>query len=99
MKIFLKMFLAIIMAAFMLGAGYYLVLSNLSYLLGGSKPDIHCGWNGKTPGISIQTGNWVEKINFQPPLKVYLKDSRWVFQTKQGTLYVTVAPRLKLQWK
>jgi hypothetical protein len=97
LKIFLKIFLMLILAALLLGAGYYLVIANISRLLAAGKPEWQCRWIAS--GLLIKTGKWSEVVDLRPPLKVIHQADVWIFHAENLTLTVNTEPKLRIQWQ
>lgn len=97
MKNFLKMFFALVLAIFLLGIGYYLVFTNLSYLLATDKPKLQCCW--KNSGITLRTGAWIEMIALRAPFRITRETGKLVFGNKNMIITVTTSPKFRIQWK
>ncbi len=97
MKNLLKIFITLVMAAFLLGAGYFLVLSNLSYLLATGKPNFQI--RNISSGLLIKTGDWVEKVNLATPIKVFRKNGALIFQSQRVVFTVSTKPKFRIYWK
>lgn len=84
MKTFIKMFFTLVIAVCILGAGYYLALTNVSRLLTADKPHWQCRWLGSE--LLVKTGGWSEVVDLRFPLKLTRQVSLWILQGKNSTL-------------
>jgi hypothetical protein len=97
MKHFLKMFLIMIMAFFLLVAGVYFSLANVSKLLAAGKPNMQCQWLASE--LQIKTGKWCETVNLPAPFEVRRQTHIWTIHSCDFTLTVTTKPKLRILWK
>jgi hypothetical protein len=97
MKNFLKMFLTLIVAVFILGAGLYVTLANVSFLLAKGKPHWECRWVAS--GLLIKTGIWSEVIDLRPPLQVTHQAELWILRSQGLTITVNTKPKFRVLWK
>jgi hypothetical protein len=97
MKNFFKMFFIIVMAFFLLGAGFYITISNVSRLIAAGKPRWQCHWG--TTGLQVKTGKWCETINLQLPFQVRRQAHNWIIHGRDFHITVNTRPKLRIQWK
>ena len=96
MKNFGKFFLILVWVLLVLGCGYYLLVNNLSTILGAGKPGIMCDWDPSR--IRIKTGQWVEVIKFDFPLKISRDHGVFMLKSSQGTITVSTGPKVAIRW-
>lgn len=97
MEIFFKFLFILILAVLILGAGFYITLTNVSHLMSTDNPHWQFKWLAS--GLLIRTGNWREVVDLRPPLKITRQANEWIFRSPNLTILVNTKPKLRIQWK
>ena len=97
MKHFLKMLAIALWFTLVLATGYWLVLNNLSRLLGAERFKFDC--HLATNRLVITAGQWHNQIRFDTPLKIWRTHREWRINSPIGTLSVATQPGLEIHWE
>jgi hypothetical protein len=97
MKSILKMFLILMMAFFLLGAGLYITLINMGQLLAAGKPEMQ--YRRLTSGLQIKMGKWHETIVLPAPVQITRRAYQWKIYSRDFTFTVNTKPKFRVLWK